>query len=374
MTKRRIREMTIKAGPMKIGALGILILVFVATIVSGNSGQSYNATQTSGNYTDSLILNIYVDETGRVLATGYADDLHGLSFLNASQYHYENDTRQLYALTDGLTSKEGDLWSLKFANSGNYDNYHVDFFLPADVKLGKIESSDGLEYLLSASNESLQADVQGYDVHNPTVFVEYQLPLNANNSNNSNNSGNSNNNMSGKGNGDMIFSPFYLIGVALILVTATALALLKTKRKDDSNASAMKTLDAAEPVSQVETVVPEPHDDSSSATEDDADAANQATSDTFVSDDRNGASQSISVSSEMSVVMQTLTPRERTIMEALIAHKGRMTQADLRYETRTPKSSLSGILLSLERRRLITKKEWGRTNVIELSEWFLSQK
>jgi uncharacterized membrane protein len=368
MTKRRIREMTIKAGPMKIGALGILILVFMATIVSGNSGQSYNAAQTDGNYTDSLILNIYVDGTGRVLATGYADDLHGLLFLNASQYHYENDTRQLYALTDGLTSKDGDLWSLKFANNGNYDNYHVDFFLPADVKLGKIESSDGLEYLLSASNESLQADVQGYDVHNPTVFVEYQLPLNANNSNNSNN------NVSGKGNSDIIFSPFYLISVALILVMATALALLKTKRKDDSNASAIKTLDAAEPVSQVETFVPETHDDSSSNMENDADFANQATSDASVSEDRDGALQSITVSSEMAVVMQTLTPRERIIMEALIGHGGRMTQADLRYETRTPKSSLSGILLSLERRKLITKKEWGRTNVIELSGWFLSQK
>jgi uncharacterized membrane protein len=30
------------------------------------------------------------------------------------------------------------------------------------------------------------------------------------------------------------------------------------------------------------------------------------------------------------------------------------------------------VLVSLERRNLITKKEWGRTNVIELSERFLS--
>lgn len=51
-----------------------------------------------------------------------------------------------------------------------------------------------------------------------------------------------------------------------------------------------------------------------------------------------------------------------------------MTQADIRYETRTPKSSLTGILISLERRKLVTKKEWGRTNIIELSEWFLAQK
>jgi uncharacterized membrane protein len=51
-----------------------------------------------------------------------------------------------------------------------------------------------------------------------------------------------------------------------------------------------------------------------------------------------------------------------------------MNQADIRYETGIPKSSLTGILLSLERRKLITKKEKGRTNAIGLSDWFLSKK
>ena len=55
-------------------------------------------------------------------------------------------------------------------------------------------------------------------------------------------------------------------------------------------------------------------------------------------------------------------------------HNGEMTQADLRYETGIPKSSLTGILRNLERRNIINKKEWGRTNVIELSEWFLGGK
>lgn len=51
-----------------------------------------------------------------------------------------------------------------------------------------------------------------------------------------------------------------------------------------------------------------------------------------------------------------------------------MTQADIRYETGTPGSSLTGILVSLERRTIVMKKEWGRTNAIELSELFLSEK
>jgi uncharacterized membrane protein len=366
--------MTIKAGPLKIGALGILILVFSASIVSGSTGQSYNATQTnatqtSGTYTDSLILNIYVDDTGRVLVTGYADDLHGLSFLNTSQYHYENDTRQLYALTDGLTSKEGDLWSLKFATSGYYDNYHVDFFLPGNVKLGKIQSSDGLEYLLSASNESMQADVQGYDVHNPAVFVEYQQPLNVNNGNNSVN------NASDKSGSNIIYGSFYLMGIALILAMGAALMLLKTRRKDAFNAPAIKTANPGDPVSLPETEVSGAHEESAPKTGQNPNVPDAVPNDSSEpAEPAVLAAQSIAISSEMAVVLQTLTPRERTIMEALIGHGGRMTQADLRYETQTPKSSLSGILLSLERRKLITKKEWGRTNVIELSEWFLSQK
>ena len=82
----------------------------------------------------------------------------------------------------------------------------------------------------------------------------------------------------------------------------------------------------------------------------------------------------IVIRSEMEAVMKTLTARENAVMNTLISHGGRMTQAEIRYETGTPKSSLTGILISLERRKLVIKKEWGRTNIIELSDWFLSKK
>jgi uncharacterized membrane protein len=82
--------------------------------------------------------------------------------------------------------------------------------------------------------------------------------------------------------------------------------------------------------------------------------------------------EGIKITGEMSAVMETLNSRERAVLTILIEHEGLMTQADIRYETRIPKSSLTGIILSLERRKLITKKEEGRTNVIALSEWFLS--
>jgi len=76
----------------------------------------------------------------------------------------------------------------------------------------------------------------------------------------------------------------------------------------------------------------------------------------------------------MNAIMETLTNNERVIVQALIAAGGRMTQAELRHETEMAKSSLSGILLSLKNRKLINKIEYGHTNVVELSERFLSKK
>lgn len=49
-----------------------------------------------------------------------------------------------------------------------------------------------------------------------------------------------------------------------------------------------------------------------------------------------GQKKEIVMSSEMMAVMETLTPRERSILETLIRHGGRMTQAEIRYETNLP--------------------------------------
>ena len=127
-------------------------------------------------YGQSLSLNVYLDHTGKALVTGYVENVAGLDFLNTSEYRFENDTRQLYALTDGLTTKLGDLWTLRFNALGSFDDYRVTFYLPGDMRVGSINASDGLGYLLSASNESLVADVQGYEVSNPAIAIEYQQP------------------------------------------------------------------------------------------------------------------------------------------------------------------------------------------------------
>lgn len=383
-----------------------------------------------------LILNVYLDSSGKALVTGYAENVSGLAFLNNSQFRFENDSHQLYALTAGLTTKVGDIWTLRFDANGSFDDYRATFYMPSETSLGQINASQGLGYLLSASNESLVADVQGWEVTDPQISIQYQQLLAANS------------------NSQLPLPPGYpgegtalimLVIAAALLVAGFGFAVFLQRKWRASTASPLGGLSAgpigvekkksadvgtdavvlaasiassqtdmsdhAEPKSSRSSVIevssasssPVTHTDSSS--EDDGvlisqdelppevsavlpestssvePSAVQEAPDAKESQPEAGpgpqqepTKNGIVVSSEMEAVIETLTARERAVMSTLIAHGGRMTQAEIRYETGTPKSSLTGILISLERRKLVIKKEWGRTNIIELSEWFLSKK
>ena len=371
-----------------------------------------------------LSLNVFLDATGKALVTGYAEDASGLDFLNKSDFRYENDTQQLYALTDRLTEKSGDLWTLNFSVHGSFNDYRVTFYLPRETSLGEINASSGLSFLLSASNESIVADMQGYDVSNPQITIQYRQPL----------AGNSAGMPPAPPLGSLPlpegFGLVLVIIAAALLVSGFALGVIILKRQagrqnrtaevpmpphapdapvaagqggqnlHGPQEAAMQPAQVATPEATGMDVLPEGAEDAA----DPGTYAAAAAPGTF-EDDRileetagpaggaaqdidqdvstqtgagtarlQGAGAAIAISSEMEAVMQTLTPRERSVISTLIDHGGRMTQAEIRYETGTPKSSLTGILISLERRELVTKKEWGRTNIIELSEWFLSKK
>jgi uncharacterized membrane protein len=311
-------------GLTKLSLLQLLIVIILIAatappVVGYNDYEYYDAV--NDTHFKQLILNIYIDEAGKALMTGYVEheDIDSFAFLKTSEYLYENDTNQLYALTNSLTWKNGDQWGIKFTTSGYYADYHTVFYLPGDVRLfpDKINCSEGLEYFVIASNESFVINVQGYDVGSPMTTIEYQQPL--------------------KETGDEGIGFRFGFGYLLLVIALSVLALLliiiivKMKREKGSR--------SLEEVAKAKVKKGE-----------------------------------IEVTSEMARVMETLTDRERAIVNALIKHNGEMTQADLRYETEIPKSSLTGILRTLERRRIINKKEWGRTNVIELSEWFLRKK
>lgn len=389
----------------------LLIVILIASIGHGAVAVEDQNLSTG----QKLILNVYLDKTGKALVTGYVQNVDDLPFLNASQYRYENDTLQLYALTDALTRKDGDLWNLNFVSLGTYDDFHVTFYLPSDLMLKRINVTEGLEYLLSASNQSLVADVQGYEVVDPSVAFEYQQPL--------------------QEAGGQSQSPYLVTGVAALLAAGMALIWFARRRgaplksppgraneipdanirsneearhvdsglieadgvargvplesEEESGQVEIVEIEPAEEIKRAETIKPAEETGTNETTEeaksDETGPEEKAESKSIeeadpVKDEDTPSSQAgtstkkIMVSSEMTAVMETLTARERAVLQALIEAGGRMTQADLRYETGTPKSSLSGILLSLERRKIIIKKEWGRTNVIELSDWLLSKK
>jgi uncharacterized membrane protein len=83
--------------------------------------------------------------------------------------------------------------------------------------------------------------------------------------------------------------------------------------------------------------------------------------------------KNIRITGEMQKVIETLSEKEKSIILLLLRNGGSATQADIRYKVEIPKSSLTGIINALNRKNIIKKREYGRTNIIELSEWFLSE-
>ncbi len=296
--------------------LFIVIVITTATAVAVVGTSGYDSYELENDtYFNQLVLEIYVDETGKALVTGYIEPggVENLLLSDTSEYIYETDINQLYALTNGLTRKIGDNWALNFATSDYYTDYHTIFYLPGDVRLGEINCSSDMRYFVSASNGSFIIDVQGYDVENPMTTIEYQQPLKDSTG------------VHEEGTTDSDFGYLVLIIALAVLVLALGSVVVRMKRKDH-------------------------FEDTAKVKE-----------------------EKIEVTPGIKRVMETLTDREQAIVNALLKHNGEMTQADLRYETEIPKSSLTGILRTLERRKIIVKKEWGRTNIIALSNWFLSK-
>jgi len=293
----------------------ILLVIATATPVAGLASDEYSyAFNDTEGYSSQLILDIYVDEIGKALVIGYINDPESLPFLETADYIYENETQQLYALTHALTEKSGDRWTLTFTTTANYTTYQVVFYLPPEVSLGRISCSDQLEYLVSTANESLVVEFHGYEVQGPYVRIAYQQPLTT----------------PTEGTGVIAFDPGYVIIIVLLAIVSIMLSV-----------GVLMVRLGGEP-GQVDKPQGVPR-------------------------------KEIERTPGMARIMETLTDRERAIVNALLKHNGEMTQADLRYDTEIPKSSLTSILRTLERRQIVKKKAWGRTNVIKLTEWFLSQ-
>ncbi len=381
---------------------GILLILISMTQASS---QDFDSEAAGKN----LSLDVYLYDSGKAVVAGYADNTEGLTFLEPARYTPNNTAQytsnymfdnQLYALTDALTSKQRENWSLDFFCLGFYNEYRVVFHLPDSLRLGRINSSKGLSHLVSASNDSLVVEAQGYRVHDPAISIEYRMPLESDGYGQEGITGNirrngdilSDDNLSVDSSNDdnsglnqayflLILIAALAIGSLIIFIVRRRAALPKSKSSIPE--TELSKLDKASSPSSPE--VPEVIAEGLSGDDQALDAlSSESNQSTEASEEdvepeempllEGVPKKEIAVSSEMTAVMDALTPRERCVVEALIKRGGRMTQAEIRFETNLPRSTLTTILVSLERRGLITKREWGRTNVVELSERFISGK
>lgn len=322
----------------KFALIAIFLSIFIILTPSlaqedfGNETELYRSFYTNGETetsetSDSLILDIYVDETGKVLMTGYVEPecLENFSFLESSEYLFDDETNEFYAVSNSLTSKQADDWEISLSTIGYFSECHIMIYFPEIAKIKNVSYPEGFGHFVYSSNESMIVDIQGFDVEDPDIICEYQQGLQSNND---------------YDDGEITQVSFlnknarlitYLIIILVLIIGLLGFVSFKNrinrkeKEQDDKNKS-------------------------------------------------NEKKESIEVTSEMNKVIETLSERERAIVEALIKNNGVLSQADIRYETEIPKSSLSGIVYSLEKRKIIKKKKHGRTNIIELSEWFRSNK
>jgi uncharacterized membrane protein len=269
-----------------------------------------------------LLLNGYVDISGKVLLTGYASpgSLTEMPFLNGTNYTFENKTNQLYAVTDSLTSKNESIWSLNFSLEGYYSDYSIIFYLPPGSEVTKFEIPPELNYQFQVKEDSLALSIQGNKVIAPWIKVDYKLPADI------------------PAPSKSLFDP--VISLIIILISGATFIFYRYGRtvinkekviSEDKRSSDRETRSVIERIE-------------------------------------------IPITSEMQKVIDTLSDKEKSIVSILLKKGGSATQADIRYETRIPKSSLTGIINALKRKNIIKKYEQGRTNLIEFSKWFLSEK
>jgi hypothetical protein len=344
----------------------LLSLFFAQMAIEMSAGQ--NGPDDS-EISNQLILSIYVDDSGRALINGYVDDPESLAILSSessSEYTYDNGSRELYALTGALTTKSRNNWTIQFESTGSYDEYLVMVYLPENARLKGAKCSSGIDHLVSASNESFIIECHGSGITDPAVFIEYIIPLAK--------SPRADGNDSGDG-----YAGYSYRAIALFFLLAAGLCLLALiLRFRHASVKAADRTETGKAIASPTAPAPDSSHLSVPLKEN-----NDPGWPPLLRDEKieAGASSSnknhvdaMELTREVSAVMDTLTDREKSIMTILLKRGGAMTQTDLRNELDMSKSSLSGILTSMERRKIITKRGKGRTNVIELSKEFLNHR
>ncbi|MFH1199862.1 MAG: hypothetical protein V1708_02235 [Candidatus Micrarchaeota archaeon] len=82
----------------------------------------------------------------------------------------------------------------------------------------------------------------------------------------------------------------------------------------------------------------------------------------------------IALTRKMRDVIATLPQGERRVVEHLLENNGRSRHSKIFYALLIPKTTLSRLLFSLENKKIINTRKFGKIRQVELSEWFLSEK
>ena len=291
---------------------GVFLLIIVLLAVMCSACQ---ADRIDSNPSNQLALEIFVDKEGKALINGYVGDIEGLTFLHSSEYSFENNSRQLYAITSALTFKSSDNWSLDFESKKGYDEFHTVFYLPEDTILRQIICSAGLVYQVYASNGTFVVDIQGYDVVNPITRIEYRFPL--------------------KDAAEPDVDANFSYQIAALLVFAVLGSAFITFTLFRLKPLLLKPAEPPASVGRIESRAISDSDQPVSSTETDNPIIENGAN---ISEAQEVLKQSIEISDELAAVMHTLTDREQSVLRALLERGGRMTQAEIRYCQRRDKT------------------------------------
>lgn len=262
---------------------------------------------------NTAILDIYIAENGRALVTGYLSEesIAQLIQLEDTTHVFYNDTSEIYLVTDSLSTKTGRQWKINFSLRGYFLDYNSRIYLPPKMEITDFTIPSDFSYSLGIENQSLLMEITGYQAPDPQIIIYYAQPL-----------------TDLEKEEEKTTTPMdrtrQIMAAALIVILTTLLILNIIQKKKQTQETPQKK-------------------------------------------------EEITITPEMEKVMGTLSEREDAIVQILIKEGGSSTQAKIRRETGIPKSSLSGITNALRQKKIIKKREYGRTNLIELTKWFLGQ-
>lgn len=112
--------------------------------------------------------------SGKVLLTGYATEgsLSYMPFLDDEKYTYDNDTNQLYAVTDGLTSKSAQNWDFDIWIDGYYSDFSITLYFPPDYIRSLLgENNNPAEIAQKISTVKRITEVRGHLVFAGTPYA-----------------------------------------------------------------------------------------------------------------------------------------------------------------------------------------------------------